>query len=191
MSAQTNQIYSRTVVGFWIYLMTDCLLFATLFATYVVLKPNTFGGPGSSDIYNAHYALAQTLVLLLSSFAAGPALMNAERKKIKATYFWFAIAFIFGVIFLILEIKEFSILLAEGNSWKRSAFLSSYFTLVGTHGTHILFGLIWMVVFFLQLRFSGLKPEIVRRATLLSIYWHFLDVVWIFIFTVVYLMGVI
>ena len=180
---------SKTVFGFWVYIMTDCVLFASLFATFAVLRNNTFGGPAGKDIFSLPYVLVETLILLTSSFTCGLAMLAAQRRNKNQVLLWFALTFLLGVAFLVLELTEFRHLAAEGNSWRRSGFLSAFFTLVGTHGLHITIGLLWMVVLMIQVLRKGLLRSTVRRLTLLSLFWHFLDIVWIFIFTIVYLMG--
>jgi cytochrome o ubiquinol oxidase subunit 3 len=181
---------SKTMLGFWIYLMTDCVLFASLFATYAVLHGNTFGGPTSKDIFDLPFVLIETLILLTSSFTAGLAILSLRAGKRTQMMSWFAVTFVLGLTFLIMELTEFSQLAAEGNSWSHSAFLSAFFTLVGTHGLHIATGLFWMIVLLVQAMKKGLTDSVSRRLTMLSMFWHFLDIIWIFIFTIVYLMGV-
>jgi cytochrome o ubiquinol oxidase subunit 3 len=178
-----------TSFGFWVYLMTDCVLFASLFATYAVLHTSTFGGPSGRDLFDLHSVLAETLILLTSSFTAGLAMLAAHAGQRRAVLGWLAATFVLGVSFLTIELTEFSRLVADGNSWQRSGFLSGFFTLVGTHGLHITLGLIWMAVLMIKLWRGNLSPSLTKRLTLLSLFWHFLDVVWIFIFTIVYLMG--
>ncbi len=180
----------KAILGFWIYIMTDCVLFASLFATYAVLHNNTFGGPSGKAIFSLPYVLSETLLLLTSSFSIGLAGVYAHLKKKTITIFFMVLTFILGLSFLILELKEFSHLISIGDSFRRSGFLSSYFTLVGTHGLHITIGLIWMIVIAVQLYKKGINNHTLRRFTMFSLFWHFLDIVWIFIFTVVYLMGV-
>ena len=180
----------KAVLGFWIYIMTDCVLFASLFATYAVLHGNTFGGPSGKTIFNLPYILGETLILLSSSFSCGLAGVYAHLKRKGLTILYLVITFLLGIAFLVLELKEFNHLISMGDSFKRSGFLSSYFTLVGTHGLHITIGLIWMAVIIYQIYKKGINNHTLRRFTMLSLFWHFLDVVWIFIFTVVYLMGV-
>ncbi len=181
----------RTFLGFWIYLMTDLLMFAALFAAYVVLHGNTFGGPTSTELFNLPFALIETLILLTSSFTCGIGILFAHAKKVKQTVLFFGITFALGISFLAMELSEFSHLFIEGNTFQRSAFLSSFFTLVGTHGLHIFFGLFWMLLLFIYIFRKGFTEHAVRKLTLLSFFWHFLDIVWIFIFTIVYLLGVI
>jgi cytochrome o ubiquinol oxidase subunit 3 len=185
------EIYSRTILGFWLYLMTDCILFATLFAAYAVLHNHTFGGPTSQELFNPSYALIETLILLTSSFVCGLAVLMAHRHQKNKTLIFFGLTFLLGLSFLGLEIREFHQLVQEGHDWQRSAFLSSYFTLVGTHGLHITFGLLWMIVMMVLIFYRGLHIVNLKKLMCLGLFWHFLDVIWIFIFTIVYLMGVI
>lgn len=190
--AATEQIEnqeSKSIFGFWIYIMTDCVLFATLFATYAVLHNNTAGGPGAKELFNLPYVLAETLILLTSSFTCGLAILAAHNNQKKQVLWLFGITFLLGLAFLGLELHEFRNLYLEGNSWRRSAFLSSFFTLVGTHGLHITAGLTWMAVMLVRVSKRGITPISLRRLTMLSLFWHFLDIIWIFIFTVVFLMG--
>lgn len=182
---------ATTTFGFWVYIMTDCVLFATLFATFAVLRGNTFGGPSGQELFNLSDILAETLILLTSSFTCGLAILAARRNHATKVLFWFGVTFGLGLVFLGLELSEFSHLVSTGNSWQRSGFLSSFFTLVGTHGLHITVGLIWMAVMMAKVWSTGLTRANVRRLTLLSLFWHFLDLIWIFIFTIVYLLGAI
>lgn len=186
-----QESYARTIFGFWIYLMTDCVLFGTLFGTYAVLHTSTYGGPSAKELFSLPYALVETLILLTSSFTCGLAIYNAYHKNRKGALMFFALTFLLGVAFLSLELHEFNHLVKEGNGWQRSAFLSSYFTLVATHGTHIFFGLLWMLVMMVLISFQDFSLIMLRKLTCLSLFWHFLDIVWIFIFTFVYLSGAI
>ena len=186
----TESVYSKTLFGFWTYLMTDCLLFASLFATYAVLHVNTNGGPSGKELFNLPVVLAETMFLLVSSFLCGISRIAAFHGKKNQVLFWFVLVFLSGLGFLILELREFTHLVQEGNSWERSAFISSFFTLVGTHGSHITVGLIWLLVLMVQFATSGITPSTYRKLSCFSLFWHFLDVVWIFIFTFVYLGGV-
>jgi len=136
----------RAVFGFWVYLMTDCVLFASLFAVYAVLHGNTFGGPSGKELFKLPYVMVETMALLLSSFTCGLAILSAQRHKKQHVLLWLVVTFLLGALFLGLELSEFRGMVLEGNSWRRSGFLSSYFTLVGTHGLHITFGLVWMAV---------------------------------------------
>ena len=181
---------SKTTFGFWVYLMTDCILFASLFATYAVLHNNTFGGPGGKELFNLTFVLTETLILLTSSFTAGLAVLAMRQNRKRAVLVFLGITFLLGTAFLGMELHEFQQLVGEGLSWQRSGFLSVFFTLVATHGLHILSGLIWIAVLAGQMLKKGLTVHTTRRLTLLSMFWHFLDVVWIFIFTLVYVLGV-
>ena len=181
---------ASTMLGFWIYLMSDCLIFAVLFATYGVLSGNYAAGPGPHDLFELPLVALNTTMLLLSSITYGFAMLETQRKRVGATIGWLAVTGLLGVAFLGLELYEFAHLLNEGAGPQRSAFLTSFFALVGTHGLHVLFGIIWLVVLVVQLRKHGLIVENQRRLFCLSMFWHFLDVVWIGVFTFVYLMGV-
>lgn len=188
-AAETEQTQTK-YLGFWIYLMTDCILFASVFATYIVLRENTYGGPGGGELFDMPFVLIQTLLLLTSSFVCGLALLAARARKKVAVIGWLVATFIFGAAFLALELSEFIKLIGEGHGWQASAFLSSFFTLVGLHGAHIAVGLLWLVVIVWQIMRLGFTAGTTRRLTLFSLFWHFLDVIWICIFTIVYLMGV-
>ncbi len=188
-AATSHNSNSKTLLGFWIYLMTDCILFGTLFATYIVLHRNTFGGPGAGELFDMPFVLAETLILLTSSFTCGLAMIAVRKQNTKLTISLFGLTFALGATFLAMELYEFGHLIAEGNSWQRSGFLSAFFTLVATHGLHILVGLLWLIVMGWQLAKKGFTAGTVRRLSLFSMFWHFLDIVWIFIFTFVYLMG--
>lgn len=179
----------KTIYGFWVYIMTDCVLFASLFATYAVLHSNTFGGPGGKELFSLPYALTETLILLTSSFTMGLSILAARTRNKNQVLFWLGVTFLLGLAFLGMEMHEFRDLAAQGNSWRRSGFLSAFFTLVGTHGLHITTGLIWIAVMIGRIASTSFSRINVRRLTMLSLFWHFLDVVWIFIFTIVYLMG--
>ncbi|NIE68391.1 cytochrome o ubiquinol oxidase subunit III [Burkholderia sp. Ax-1719] len=179
---------SNSVFGFWIYLMTDCVLFASLFATFGVLAHQYAGGPTGKDLFDVTGVAIETAVLLLSSITYGFAMLGAQQRKSGAVLGWLAVTFILGATFLVLELREFSHLIADGAGPQRSAFLSSFFVLVSTHGLHVFFGLVWMAVLMIQvLRRPQLDEREVRRLTCLSLFWHFLDVVWICVFTFVYL----
>lgn len=183
--------FSKNVLGFWVYLMTDCLVFASLFCTYAVLHRSTFGGPSSQDLFDLSSSFTETMLLLFSSVTCGLALLSSLKNEKHKVLGWLVISFLFGASFIGMEVHEFSGFIEEGNSWTRSAFLSSFFTLVGTHGLHVSIGLLWMIVMMSQLFWLGLTIDTFRRLVIFSLFWHFLDVVWIFIFTFVYLMGVI
>jgi len=191
LDALHEETFSKTVFGFWLYLMTDCLLFGTLFCTFAVLHAQTFGGPPPKEIFSLPLVFLETMILLVSSVTSGFAILACVKNKQPQVTFWLLITFVLGLLFLAIEITEFKDLIQEGNSFQRSAFLSSYFTLVGTHGLHIFFGLLWLVVMIAQLYKFGITIETFRRLVIFSMFWHFLDLVWIFIFTFVYLLGVI
>ena len=177
----------RAMFGFWVYLMTDLLMFSVLFAVYAVLHNNTNGGESGHHLFSLPMALAETMLLLTSSFTVGIAMIAARKGNKKQTLIWFAATFLLGLAFLILEVKEFSALISEGNTMHTNAFLSSFFVLLGTHGLHISFGLLWMGTTMFYITKRGLNRHMVRKLTMLSLFWHFLDIVWIFIFTLVYL----
>lgn len=183
--------FSKTVFGFWIYLMTDCLLFATLFSSYAVNHNNTFGGPSSRELFSLSTSFAETMILLFSSVTCGLGILSALKNEKNKVIGWLAISFLLGASFIMLELTEFTHLVQEGNSWTKSAFLSSFFTLVSTHGLHVTIGLLWMIVMMGQVFWQGVTVDTFRRLVVFSLFWHFLDLVWIFIFTFVYLMGVI
>lgn len=186
---ERQQQDAKVSYGFWVYLMTDCVLFAALFVTYAVLHGNTNGGPGSDELFSLPYALTETIILLTSSFTCGLAMLALQSRSKKQIAGWLAITFLLGIAFLTLEIREFSHLYHEGNSWQRSGFLSGFFTLVGTHGLHITAGLMWMLVLVPKALRQGLGTATSRQLALLGVFWHFLDIVWIFIFSIVYLIG--
>jgi cytochrome o ubiquinol oxidase subunit 3 len=181
---------SSTLLGFWIYLMSDCLIFAVLFATYGVLGRNYAGGPTGAELFELPVVAVNTAFLLLSSITYGMAMMAAQEGKKAATLAWLAVTGLFGCAFVGLELKEFAHLIAEGSGPQRSAFLSSFFTLVGTHGLHVSCGIIWLVTLMVQVSRWGLTQTSVRRLMCLSLFWHFLDVIWIGVFSFVYLLGV-
>jgi cytochrome o ubiquinol oxidase subunit 3 len=177
------------VFGFWIYLMTDLVIFSVLFACFVVLHNNTFNGPTAKDLFNLPAALAETLILLTSSFTCSLAMLAVHHQIKNWALFWFSLTFLLGASFLFIEISEFTHFVEIGASWQRSAFLSSFFTLVGTHGLHITIGLLWMVVMMFRIVLRPLNEHSVSRIFRMALFWHFLDFVWIFIFTVVYGIG--
>ena len=178
------------VFGFWIYLMSDCILFASLFATYAVLVNGTAGGPSGKDIFDLKFVSVETFLLLFSSITYGMAMIAMNKGKVGGVNTWLFLTFLFGLGFVAMEIYEFHHLIAEGFGPDRSAFLSSFFALVGTHGLHVTSGLIWIIVLMIQVSKFGLTATNKTRLMCLSLFWHFLDVVWICVFTVVYLLGV-
>ncbi|MFA9439345.1 cytochrome o ubiquinol oxidase subunit III [Uliginosibacterium sp. sgz301328] len=178
-----------TLLGFWIYLMSDCLIFACLFAVYGVLGRSFAAGPSGADLFDLPLVAINTSMLLLSSITYGFAMLEMQKNRTRGTLVWLAITGLFGAAFIGLEIYEFVHLIREGAGPQRSAFLSSFFTLVGTHGLHVTFGIVWLVTLMVQVTKYGLVAQNRRRLMCLSMFWHFLDVVWIGVFTFVYLMG--
>ncbi|PRC92755.1 cytochrome o ubiquinol oxidase subunit III [Solimicrobium silvestre] len=179
-----------TLLGFWLYLMSDCLVFACLFATYAVLGRNYAGGPTGAELFDLPLVALNTAFLLVSSITYGFAMLEMQRKKMRTTLIWLAITGILGACFLSLELYEFVHLIHEGAGPQRSGFLTSFFALVATHGLHVTFGIIWLITLMFQVGRHGFTTENNRRLMCLSMFWHFLDVVWIGVFTFVYLMGV-
>lgn len=177
------------VFGFWVYLMTDLVIFAVLFACFVVLRNNVFNGPSAKDLFELPTTLSETLILLTSSFTCAIAMYEVQKKRKANAIFWFFVTFALGVSFLSIEISEFHKLIKKNAGPSRSGFLSSYFTLVGTHGLHITFGLIWMAIASFRIALRPLLTRNVSQVFRMALFWHFLDIVWIFIFTVVYGMG--
>ena len=180
---------STTVLGFWIYLMSDCILFAALFATYSVLGREFAGGPTGRDLFNLPYVLTETLCLLASSFTYGLAMVAMKARSRGDVLGYLLITFMLGLTFVGLEVNEFVRMIGEGSGPDRSAFLSSFFTLVSTHGLHVTAGLVWIAVMMVQVGRRGLNATNSTRLMCLSLFWHFLDIVWIGVFSIVYLMG--
>ena len=178
-----------SLLGFWLYLMSDCLIFAVLFAVYGVLGRSYAAGPSGADLFDLPMVALNTSMLLFSSITYGFAMLAMEQNRVKTTLAWLAVTGLFGAAFLGLELTEFAHFIHEGATPQRSAFLSSFFALVGTHGLHVTFGIVWLVTLMVQVGQRGLIPENRRRLMCLSIFWHFLDVVWIGVFSFVYLMG--
>jgi len=176
--------------GFWVYLMSDAIIFALLFATYVTLLGGTDGGPTPHDVFDLDRAFAETMLLLASSVTFGMATVSMVAKSKGGVLAWLAITFVLGAGFIFLEISEFTGMIAEGAGPDRSGFLSAFFTLVGTHGLHVSAGLVWILVMLAQISVKGLNPAVTSRLFRLGLFWHFLDIVWIGIFSVVYLPGV-
>ena len=179
-----------TLLGFWIYLLSDLMIFGALFATYGVLGRSYAAGPSGADLFDLRLIAANTAILLVSSITYGFAMIAMQRRQSKTVIGWLAATGVLGLAFLAIEIYEFWHLISLGAGPQRSAFLSAFFALVGTHGLHVLFGVIWLVVLCVQVRKHGLTRANTRRIACLSLFWHFLDVVWIGVFTFVYLMGV-
>ncbi|MBC7489889.1 MAG: cytochrome o ubiquinol oxidase subunit III [Glaciimonas sp.] len=179
-----------TLLGFWLYLMSDCLIFACLFATYAVLGRNYAGGPTGAELFDLPLVALNTALLLLSSITYGFALLEMQRERLRANMLWLALTGILGACFIGFELYEFVHLIHEGAGPQRSGFLTSFFALVATHGLHVSFGILWLITMMCQLGRHGLNTENRRRLMCLSMFWHFLDVIWIGVFTFVYLMGV-
>ncbi len=179
-----------TLLGFWLYLMSDCLIFACLFATYAVLGRNYAGGPTGAEIFELPVVGLNTSLLLFSSITYGFAMLMMQKKDLAATMIWLAITGLFGAGFIYFELAEFTHLILAGSGPQHSGFLTSFFALVGTHGLHVSFGIVWLITLMFQLKKHGLSAANRRRLMCLSMFWHFLDVVWIGVFTFVYLMGV-
>jgi cytochrome o ubiquinol oxidase subunit 3 len=178
-----------TLLGFWLYLMSDCLVFACLFACYGVLGRNYAGGPTGAEVFDLPVVAVNTSLLLLSSITYGFAVLEMQRDRRGATLAWLLVTALLGAGFVGIELNEFAHLIGEGAGPGRSAFLSSFFTLVGTHGLHVSCGIVWIFTMMIQVARHGLSVANRRRLTCLSMFWHFLDVVWIGVFTFVYLMG--
>ena len=179
-----------TLLGFWLYLISDCLIFACLFAMYGVVGSNYAAGPAPKDLFDLDLVAVNTTMLLLSSITYGFAMLEMARGRKTATLVWLAITGLFGAAFVGIELFEFHHLIHEGAGPWRSAFLSAFFTLVGTHGLHVSFGIVWLIVLMVQVKRWGLTPASRRRLACLSLFWHFLDLIWIGVFSYVYLMGV-
>ncbi len=181
---------SNATFGFWLYIMTDCILFASIFATFAVLSHNYAGGPTGKELFHLPYVFGETMFLLFSSVTYGFAMLAMHKNARAQVMGWLILTFLLGLGFIGMELNEFTHLIVEGNGPQRSGFLSAFFTLVGTHGTHVSFGLIWMAVMIAQVMNKGLTTQVRSRLMRLSMFWHFLDIVWIGVFTIVYLMGV-
>jgi cytochrome o ubiquinol oxidase subunit 3 len=178
-----------TMLGFWIYLMSDCLIFAVLFATYGVLGTSYAGGPTPRELFDLNLVAVNTAMLLFSSITYGFAMLEAQRKRIGATQAWLVVTALFGLAFVGIELYEFAHMMHEGATPQRSAFLSSFYALVATHGLHVSVGIIWIVILMMQVGKRGLTAANHRRLACLSLFWHFLDVIWIGVFTFVYLLS--
>ena len=177
--------------GFWVYLMSDLILFSVLFSVFAVVGHTYAGGPSPKELFNLYYLFGETALLLVSSVTMGLSMVAMYNKNRKHVVFGLVITFLLGVGFIIMELHEFYQLIVDGYGPDRSSFLSSFFTLVGMHGTHVFFGLLWIVVMIVQILTKGLLQGVVSRLYRLSMFWHFLDIVWIGVFTMVYLLGVI
>jgi cytochrome o ubiquinol oxidase subunit III len=182
---------TRTVVayGFWIFLLSDIIMFSGLFAAYAVLWQHTAGGPTGHELFDLHNVFIETACLLLSSYTCGLAALSAEHQQVGRFFVLEALTFMLGAAFLFIEISEFAGMVAEGAGPSRSAFLSAFFTLVGTHGAHVTSGLLWLIYLLAQVAAKGLRPHVLRRLLCFSLFWHALDIIWVGVFTMVYLMG--
>lgn len=184
-----HDTHENVSFGLWVYIMSDCVLFACLFAAYAVLHTQTAGGPSGMQLFDRSFVLTETLLLLVSSFTCGLALIAARAKSMLGVWAALGTTFVLGLAFLGMELQEFTNLVSEGHGWGASAFLSSFFTLVGTHGLHIFIGLLWILALFAHLALRGLNAQTSQRILYFSLFWHFLDIVWICIFSLVYLLG--
>ena len=179
--------WSMISFGFWLFLLSDIVIFASLFATYAVLSKSTAGGPSGHDIFVIRNVFIETSCLLASSFTCGLMLIAAQRRQLQMFYLWAVVTWLLGAVFIGMEVSEFSELVARGDGPTHSAFLSAFFTLVGTHGCHVSSGLLWLLVMMAQVATLGLRTTVVRRLLCFSLFWHALDLVWIGVFTIVYL----
>jgi cytochrome o ubiquinol oxidase subunit III len=182
---------TRTVVayGFWIFLLSDIIMFSALFAAYAVLSGNTAGGPTGRELFDLRNVFIETACLLFSSYACGLMALSAERRQQDRFYGFAVCTFVLGAAFLFIEVSEFARMIGEGAGPSRSAFLSAFFTLVGMHGAHVTSGLLWLVYLLVQVAAKGLQARVLRRLLCFSLFWHALDIVWVGVFTLVYLMG--
>src|SRR5262252_2753402 len=175
--------------GFWIFILSDMIMFSALFAAYAVLSRNTAGGPTAAELFNLRNVFIETMCLLFSSYTCGLGALSAERRQAGRFLVFAALTFVLGAAFLSIEASEFAGMVAKGAEPSRSAFLSAFFTLVGTHGVHVTGGLLWLVYMVAQVVSKGLRPHVLRRLLCWSLFWHALDIVWVGVFTLVYLMG--
>ena len=183
---------SKSIVvpyGFWLFVLSDMVLFSALFATYASLAHATDGGPTSNQLFDRNLVAVETMALLISSFTCGLAMIAAKAKNQKWTQAWLVVTALLGLVFLSIEIYEFAHMIGEGAGPQRSAFLSSFFTLVGCHGAHVTVGLLWIGTMMAQIWAKGFREDIMRRLLCLSVFWHALDIIWVAIFTIVYLIG--
>ena len=183
---------SKSIVvpyGFWLFVLSDMVLFSALFATYASLVRATDGGPTTNQLFDRNLVAVETMALLLSSFVCGVAMITAKRGNMLWTQVWLVATGLLGLVFLGIELHEFSTMIAEGAGPQRSAFLSSFFTLVGCHGAHVTTGLLWLGTMMAQIWTKGFKEHIMRRLLCFSVFWHALDIIWVAIFTIVYLIG--
>src|SRR5580693_1662107 len=191
-ASEAGPASKRIVVayGFWIFLLSDIVMFSALFAAYAVLVHATAGGPAGAQLFNQRSAAIETVCLLASSYTCGMMSLAVSSRRHVATYLFALLTFALGAAFLVLELREFAGMIAIGATPQRSAFLSAFFTLVGCHGLHVAAGLVWLVVMMLQIAVKGFRATVERRLLCFSLFWHALDIIWVWLFTVVYLMGV-
>ena len=191
-ASEAGPASKRIVVayGFWIFLLSDIVMFSALFAAYAVLVHATAGGPAGAQFFNQHSVAIETACLLASSYTCGMMSLAISSRRLAATYLYAAVTFALGAAFLALELREFAGMIAIGATPQRSAFLSAFFTLVGCHGLHVTAGLIWLAVMMAQVVVQDFRPTVVRRLLCFALFWHTLDIIWIGLFTIVYLMGI-
>ena len=175
--------------GFWIFILSDIIMFSALFAAYAVLSDQTAGGPTGAELVNLRNVFIETMCLLFSSYTCGLGALSAERRQSGRFFIFAALSFVLGAAFLVIESTEFAAMVGKGAGPSRSAFLSGFFTLVGTHGVHVTGGLLWLIYMVAQVVAKGLRPHVLRRLLCWSLFWHALDIVWVGVFTLVYLMG--
>jgi cytochrome o ubiquinol oxidase subunit 3 len=183
------EVYDKTILGFWIYLLTDFVFFGILFASYAVLVQNPFGGATPRELFNLPFVLIQTLILLTSSFVFSIASSYVYKKKRGMTLLFLTFSFFLGVLFLVMQLSDYGRLIKLGYNWQTNGFLSTYFTLLGIHSVHLIFGLVWFFVLGIPVAYHGLKPVNIKRLTCLKMFWQFVNIIWIFIFSFVYLIG--
>jgi cytochrome o ubiquinol oxidase subunit 3 len=186
-----HDLEGMKVLGFWMFLASDLIIFACLFATFIVLRTHTNDGPTGKELFDMVGVTIETFALLTSSFTSGLAALEMRKGNVKGLIGWLLVTVVLGLVFLGFEIAEFQHMVHEGATIGTSAFLSAFFVLVGTHGLHVTVGLFWMVAVILQIRKRGITPVTSRKVMTSGLYWHFLDVVWVFLLTVVYLIGMV
>jgi cytochrome o ubiquinol oxidase subunit 3 len=182
----TTDAHEKTILGFWVYLLTDVMMFATIFATYLVLQNSSM----ANQIFDLEYATIETILLLCASFAAGAAGVMSHRGEKRKVYYLFGFTFFIGAIFFAMQMAEFHRLIQSGHGWQESGFLSMFFTLIGTHALHMVFALLWTLLLLFLLYRDGLTPTMITRLTCLRMFWQVLNVVWVFIFCIVYALGI-
>ena len=192
IASEAGPAPKRIVVayGFWVFLLSDIVMFSALFAAYAALVRATAGGPTGAELFNQVSVAVQTGCLLISSYTCGLMLLAVSQRRRTDTYLFALVTFVLGAAFLYLEVHEFAGMIARGAAPQRSAFLSAFFTLVGCHGLHVTAGLIWLAVMMAQVEFKGFRPSVDRRLLCFALFWHALDIIWVWLFTAVYLMGI-